>query len=56
MLAMLFSNARKLSKLINETLKFIKEFQSAVRANRCFERKFNYSKHSVGYKINIYMA
>lgn len=56
MSAMLFSNARKLSKLITQTLSLIKEFKSAVRPNRRFERKFNYSKHSVGYKFNIYMA
>lgn len=56
MSAMLFSNARKLSKLINEVLDLIKEFKSAVRPNRSFERKFNCSKHSVGYKFNVYMA
>lgn len=55
-LAMLFSNAKKLSKLINETLNLIQEFKSAVRPNRSFKRKFNRSQHSVGYKFNVYIA
>ena len=49
---MLFSSRNKLSKLIDTVVSIIKNFKSAIRPNRKYDRVPNASRHSVYYRHN----
>ncbi len=53
---MMFCNNRKLSDMISKLIQCAKRYKSAIRMNRIFERKPNFSKHSVNYKRNFCLS